>query len=85
MLAEIIKQVSGSTWQDYIHKQLFVPAGMNNSYLTDFYRIIPNRAQGYMHKRDTLINATAMLYNFGQHKITQITVLVFFPGLENKG
>ena len=61
MLAEIIKQVSGSTWQDYIHKQLFVPAGMNNSYLTDFYRIIPNRAQGYMHNRDTLINATAML------------------------
>lgn len=61
MLAEIIKQVSGMPWQDYIHDKLFIPAGMTHSYLTDFYRIIPNRAEGYMHKRDTLINATAML------------------------
>jgi CubicO group peptidase (beta-lactamase class C family) len=61
MLAEIIKQVSGAPWQDYIHDRLFVPAGMNNTYLTDFYQIIPNRADGYMHNGDTLINATAML------------------------
>lgn len=60
MLAEIIKQVSGMPWQDYIHDKLFVPAGMKNSYLTDFYPIIPNRAAGYMHQHDTLINATAM-------------------------
>jgi CubicO group peptidase (beta-lactamase class C family) len=61
MLAEIIRQVSGMPWQDYIQAKLFIPAGMTHSYLTDFYKIIPNRAQGYMHKRDTLINATAML------------------------
>lgn len=60
MLAEIIKQVSGMPWQDYIHERLFVPAGMNNTYLTDFYLIIPNRAMGYMHQHDTLVNATAM-------------------------
>jgi CubicO group peptidase (beta-lactamase class C family) len=60
MLAEIIKQVSGMPWQDYIHSTLFIPAGMHNSYLTDFYQIIPNRATGYMHKKDTLVNATAM-------------------------
>jgi CubicO group peptidase (beta-lactamase class C family) len=60
MLAEIIKQVSGIPWQNYIHDKLFIPAGMNNTYLTDFYQIIPNRADGYMHKHDTLINATAM-------------------------
>jgi CubicO group peptidase (beta-lactamase class C family) len=60
MLAEIIKQVSGMPWQDYIHDKLFIPAGMNNSYLTDFYAIIPNRADGYMHNHDTLINATSM-------------------------
>ncbi len=61
MLAEIIKQVSGMPWQNYIHDKLFIPAGMNNSYLTDFYLIIPNRADGYMHHHDALINATAML------------------------
>lgn len=60
MLAEIIKRASGMPWQDYIREKLFVPAGMTNSYLTDFYRIIPNRADGYMRNRDTLINATAM-------------------------
>jgi CubicO group peptidase (beta-lactamase class C family) len=60
MLAEIIKQVSGIAWQDYIHDKLFIPAGMTNSYLTDFYVIIPNRASGYMHNHDTLVNATAM-------------------------
>lgn len=60
MLAEIITRVSGKPWQDYITEKLFKPAGMNNSYLTDFYVIIPNRASGYMHNHDTLVNATAM-------------------------
>ena len=60
MLAEIIKQVSGMPWQNYIDDKLFQPAGMTNSYLTDFYRIIPNRADGYMHNHETLINASAM-------------------------
>ncbi len=60
MLAEIIKQVSGMPWQDYINEQLFIPAGMNNSYVTDFNLIIPNRANGYMHKKDKLVNATPM-------------------------
>ncbi len=60
MLAEIIKQVSGMPWQDYIHEKLFVPAGMNHTFLTDFYLIIPNRANGYMHNHDILVKATPM-------------------------
>lgn len=60
MLAEIIRQVSGMPWGDYMHDQLFVPAGMNNTYVTDFNLIIPNRASGYMHRHDTLVNATPM-------------------------
>jgi CubicO group peptidase (beta-lactamase class C family) len=61
MLAEIIKQLSGMPWQDYIHDKLFVPAEMHNSYLTDFNLIIPNRANGYMHNHNTLVNSTPML------------------------
>jgi len=57
MLAEIIRQVSGMPWQNYIHDKLFVPAQMNNTYLTDFFPIIPNRATGYSHQHDTLVNA----------------------------
>lgn len=60
MLAEIITQVSKMPWQDYIHDNLFIPAGMKNSGMTDFYPIIPHRASGYMHKGDTLVNADAM-------------------------
>ncbi|RYF88742.1 MAG: class A beta-lactamase-related serine hydrolase, partial [Chitinophagaceae bacterium] len=60
MLAEIITLVSGMPWQDYIYQQLFIPAEMKNSYLTDFYHIIPGRANGYMYRGDTLVNATAM-------------------------
>ena len=60
MIAEIITQVSGMPWQDYIREKLFIPAGMKNSGMTDFYPIIPNRASGYMHRKDMLVNADAM-------------------------
>jgi CubicO group peptidase (beta-lactamase class C family) len=60
ILAEIITQVSGMPWQDYIREKLFIPAGMKNSGMTDFYPIIPNRASGYMHKNNILVNADAM-------------------------
>jgi len=60
MLAEIISQVSKMPWQNYIHDNLFLPAGMKNTGMTDFYPIIPNRASGYMYKGDTLMNADAM-------------------------
>ena len=60
MLAEIITQLSGMPWQDYIREKLFIPAGMKNSGMTDFYPIIPNRASGYMHKNGALVNADAM-------------------------
>lgn len=61
MLAEIITQVSGKPWQDYIQEKLFIPAGMKNSSMTDFYPVIPNRASGYMHKNGVLLNADAMV------------------------
>src|SRR6187549_819612 len=60
ILAEIIDQLSNMPWQNYIRENLFIPAGMKNSGMTDFYPIIPNRASGYMHKGDTLVNADAM-------------------------
>ncbi|HEX6227304.1 MAG TPA: serine hydrolase domain-containing protein [Chryseolinea sp.] len=60
ILAEIITQVSGMPWQNFIHQTLFVPAGMQNSYITDFYAIIPNRASGYTYRNDTLVNAQTM-------------------------
>lgn len=60
MLAQIITQTSRMPWQNYIREKLFIPAGMKNSGMTDFYLIIPNRANGYMHKNGRLVNADAM-------------------------
>ena len=60
MLAQIITQISGMPWQDYIREKLFIPAGMKNSGMTDYYPIIPNRASGYMHRNGVLFNADAM-------------------------
>lgn len=60
MLAQIITQISGMPWQDYIREKLFIPAGMKNSGMTDFYLIIPHRASGYMHKNGVLVNADAL-------------------------
>ncbi len=60
MLAQIITQISGMPWQDYIREKLFIPAGMKNSGMTDYYPIIPNRASGYMHRNGVLVNADAM-------------------------
>ena len=60
IVAEIIAQVSGMPWQEFIRKNLFVPAGMNNTVMTDYYPIIPNRASGYKNENDTFLNADAM-------------------------
>jgi len=60
MLADIIRQVSNMPWQDYIREQLFIPAGMKNTSMTDFFAITPNRASGYRHNKDTLVNADPM-------------------------
>lgn len=61
MLAEIVTQVSGKPWHEYIREQFFIPAGMKNTYLTEYQTIIPNRATGYMHKNDTLLNTVMMV------------------------
>lgn len=57
MIADIIAQVTGLPWQDYINQSFFLPKGMKNTGITNYYTIIPNRASGYMHRKDTLLNA----------------------------
>jgi CubicO group peptidase (beta-lactamase class C family) len=61
ILAEIITSVSGMPWQDYIQNELFLPAGMTNTVMTDFYEVVPNRASGYVNASGKVINAEAML------------------------
>ena len=61
MIAEIISQISGKSWQDFIANELFVPAGMKETYMTDFYPVIPHRASGYVYNNGKFQNAEAMI------------------------
>ena len=47
MLGEIISQVSGKPWSDFLRERIFAPLGMTNTRVTTLTEIIPNRARGY--------------------------------------
>jgi CubicO group peptidase (beta-lactamase class C family) len=47
LLGNIIEQVSGMSYGNFIAENIFDKIGMKNSYYADTYRIIPNRASGY--------------------------------------
>ncbi|HTH00049.1 MAG TPA: serine hydrolase domain-containing protein [Vicinamibacterales bacterium] len=46
-LAEVITQVSGKPWADFLNERIFVPLGMTATRVTSLADIIPNRAHGY--------------------------------------
>jgi len=49
LLASIIEKVSGETYSDYLQKEIFEPLQMKNTTVKDdIYKIIPNRAIGYL-------------------------------------
>jgi len=47
MLGLIIEKITGITYEDYVKKNLFDKAGMNNSYYCSESKITKNRAHGY--------------------------------------
>jgi D-alanyl-D-alanine carboxypeptidase len=57
VLAQIISEVSGKPWDQFISDRLFSRAGMVSTRTTTNTAIIPNRASGYTRDGNTLINA----------------------------
>jgi serine beta-lactamase-like protein LACTB len=47
LLAVIIENVSKTTFEDYLVKNIFIPAEMHNTFLDKQKQIIPNRVKGY--------------------------------------
>jgi len=47
LLGYIIEKLSGMSYGDFIHKNIFDKLDMKNSHYADIYKIIPNRASGY--------------------------------------
>ncbi len=57
MLGLIIEKISGLSYEAYVKKNLFDPAGMANSYYCSESKVIKNRAHGYDMGDKTLIRA----------------------------
>lgn len=56
-LAEIIHEVSGKPWGDFLSERVFAPLGMTSTQVTNVARIIPQRASGYVWNTDKYENA----------------------------
>jgi CubicO group peptidase (beta-lactamase class C family) len=50
VLAEIIHQVSGTSWGDFLHERVFAPLGMTATRVTTAGDIVRGRARGYAWK-----------------------------------
>jgi CubicO group peptidase (beta-lactamase class C family) len=57
LLAYVIQQVSGQSYQDYLVDHLFNPAGLHNTYYDSPAAIIPNRVSGYAMNKSKYSNA----------------------------
>jgi CubicO group peptidase (beta-lactamase class C family) len=57
LLAYIIGQVSGQSYQNYLADHLFNPAGLHNTYYDSPEVIIPNRVSGYARDNSGYSNA----------------------------
>src|SRR5262245_62020360 len=59
VLAEVIHQISGKPWEEFLHDRIFAPLGMTATRPTSAVDIVPNRADGYVWNADKLSNAAS--------------------------
>lgn len=60
LLGQIIENISGKPYAEFIRENIFAPLGMLNSGYDDNSTILKRRAAGYIKQGDTLINARYM-------------------------
>lgn len=63
LLGYIIEKVSGMTYENYIEKNIFKPAGMSNSFYGNFAKIISNRPRGYSPATNGFRNANYISFD----------------------
>ena len=60
LLGYLIELTSGMTYEEFIQKNIFDKAGMENSYYASDRKVIKNRAYGYHQKNYGFVNKTAI-------------------------
>ena len=55
LLGYIIHKVSGLSFNDYMHKMIFKPSGMQSAYMMDHFKIHPNQVTGYSKRNGEII------------------------------
>jgi serine beta-lactamase-like protein LACTB len=56
LLQGVVEKVSGTSFEDYLRKNVWIPAGMLSTSLDVPARIVPNRAKGYMRDKGRTLN-----------------------------
>src|SRR5215813_14775715 len=57
VLGYLIERISGQTYEEFVHENVFKPLGMKDSGLTSFVTIIPRRASSYWPGSNGIENA----------------------------
>jgi CubicO group peptidase (beta-lactamase class C family) len=57
VLGYLIEKISGQSYEEFVHQNIFKPLGMNDSGLMSFVTIIPRRATGYWPGSNGIENA----------------------------
>lgn len=63
VLGYIIELVSGTSYEEFIKKQIFTKIGMTHSYYASDRLLIPNRAYGYHKKEHGYVNKTTISFS----------------------
>lgn len=63
ILGYIIELVSGTSYEDFIKKNIFDKAGMTHSYYASDRKVIPQRAYGYHKKEQGFVNKTVISFS----------------------
>lgn len=63
VLGYLIELISATSYEDFIQKQIFNKAGMNQSYYASDRKVIKKRADGYHKKEYGYVNKTVISYS----------------------
>lgn len=61
VVADILERVSGKPVLQFMSERVFAPLGMHDTRGTDLIAIVPNRANGYIYRDNTMRNAPPLM------------------------